>query len=96
MLSQRAQRRETAAMQAHAHAMRKGMSWRHALRDALEASDAAIAGRVWQCPTCFARYDPKTTSALRQWIAAPEFDRRAGDHAERWRSVSTPPSRSAG
>ncbi len=50
--------REAAAMMVHSHAMRRGMTWRHALRDVLAASDAAAAGRSWVCPTCGASYHP--------------------------------------
>jgi hypothetical protein len=53
--------RKLAAFAAHNQALRKGMTWRHALQDALKAFEAAAAGQSWTCDNqrCGACYRPE-------------------------------------
>lgn len=68
-MTEAASERERAALTAFQHALRRSQTWRHAVRDALAASDAAVGGYSWRCSVCGAQWPSLATDS--------EFLRRA-------------------
>lgn len=43
---------ERVAIDVFGHALKKLMTWRHGVRDVVQALRAMEAGEPWECPTC--------------------------------------------
>lgn len=69
--------RERAARSAFQQAMASLQTWRHAVRDALAAADAAAGGYAWRCNVCGAHW-PSLASNSEGLPGAPPGGRRFG------------------